>query len=158
MLLHFIWTVFPSRPDQIFEILCMDNLSSNFDFSLIQMRSLFFKGVIVMPFMPSELYRAINRLTSAELFNISSFLVDFTHNNKMPFNKTSNLYNPVSHLVICKHSGYLEQFCTALMQTLGNKNNDPNLNMTPKQITPVRINQRLPLIAQQPQKTSMLLK
>ena len=35
--------------------------------------------------------------------------------------------------------------------------NNPKLNMTPKQVTHVRICQRLLLIAQQPQKTSMFV-
>ena len=39
----------------------------------------------------------------------------FAVNHKLPFHKNcSNFLNPVNFLVLCKRSGYLEQFWTAL--------------------------------------------
>ena len=51
---------------------------------------------------------------------------------------------------------YLKLIELALMSLNSGKKDDPVLNMTPKQVTHVRICQRLLLlIAQQPQRTSM---
>ena len=126
MSLYYVRTVSSSWPQGIFVVLySLTTFSGNADLLSVQMKSLLCKGATVMPFMSlilSDSYSTIDILISAAchmLMHSSIFPIfwrAFALTNRMPFCKNcSNFCDPVSYLVPCKRSGYLEQFWTTLV-------------------------------------------